>query len=157
MPAMHDHTMERRNGMLRFVISGFLALHGLVHMLYFGQSRGLFELQPGLTWPTQSWALSRVLSVEAIRALGRAVMILGAGLFLVAAAGLLVGQAWSRQLVVGAAALSSLAYIFLWDGGLHRLDQQGAVGVLINIAVLLVFVLWGGRLLQPGLGPVSSS
>lgn len=32
---------------MRFVLSGFLVLHGLVHLLYFGHSRRLFGLRPG--------------------------------------------------------------------------------------------------------------
>ena len=43
--------------MLRFILSVFIVLHGLVHLLYFGQSRRLFELQPGMAWP-ESWRLS---------------------------------------------------------------------------------------------------
>jgi hypothetical protein len=34
--------------MLRFIIGVFIVLHGLVHLLYFGHSRRLFELQPGM-------------------------------------------------------------------------------------------------------------
>ena len=40
--------------MLNIVIGVFIILHGLVHMLYFGQSRKFFELQPGMTWPDGS-------------------------------------------------------------------------------------------------------
>ncbi len=36
--------------MLQFIFSVFLMLHGLVHLLYFGQSARRFELKPGLTW-----------------------------------------------------------------------------------------------------------
>jgi hypothetical protein len=37
--------------MLRLAFSVFIVLHGLVYLLYFGQSRKFFELQPGLLWP----------------------------------------------------------------------------------------------------------
>jgi hypothetical protein len=29
----------------------FFLLHGLVHLLYAGQSLRFFELRPGMTWP----------------------------------------------------------------------------------------------------------
>ncbi len=37
--------------MLRFIAGAFIVLHGLVHLLYAGQSRRLFELRPGMVWP----------------------------------------------------------------------------------------------------------
>ncbi len=38
--------------MLRLIIGVFLVLHGLVHLLYAGQSARLFELQEGLAGRT---------------------------------------------------------------------------------------------------------
>ena len=40
--------------MLKIFFAVFLILHGLVHLLYLGQSAGTFELQPGLNWPDGS-------------------------------------------------------------------------------------------------------
>jgi len=37
--------------MIKIGIALFLILHGLVHLLYLGQSRCLFELQPDMEWP----------------------------------------------------------------------------------------------------------
>ena len=31
--------------MLRFIVGGFVVLHGLVHLFYFGQARRLFDLR----------------------------------------------------------------------------------------------------------------
>jgi hypothetical protein len=36
---------------VQFIAGIFLILHGLVHLLYYGQSARRFELAPGLTWP----------------------------------------------------------------------------------------------------------
>jgi len=52
---------ERRNSLLRLIIGVFIVLHGLVHLLYFGQSWRFFELQPEMVWPEDSWAFSRLL------------------------------------------------------------------------------------------------
>jgi hypothetical protein len=40
--------------MLKVIFGIFIILHGLVHMLYFGQSQKLFELQAGMTLPDGS-------------------------------------------------------------------------------------------------------
>lgn len=46
---------------MQTIITGiFLVLHGLVHLLYFGQSRRLFELRPKMVWPDGSWAFSKL-------------------------------------------------------------------------------------------------
>ena len=50
-----------------FVAGIFLILHGLVHLLYFGQSQRYFELQPGLAWPNGSWVFSRWLGDDPAR------------------------------------------------------------------------------------------
>ena len=52
------------------VIAGvFLVLHGLVHLLYFGQSARLFELKAGMLWPDDSWAFSGLLGTNRTRTL----------------------------------------------------------------------------------------
>jgi hypothetical protein len=42
--------------MIRLIIGIFLLLHGLVHLLYFGQSARYFDLRPEMIWPDGSWA-----------------------------------------------------------------------------------------------------
>ena len=44
--------------MVRILFGVVIVLHGLVHLLYFGQSARYFELQPGMTWPTPTGAVS---------------------------------------------------------------------------------------------------
>jgi len=55
--------------MIRILFGVFLVLHGLVHLLYYGQSARHFELQPGMVWPDGSWAFSRLLGDELVRSL----------------------------------------------------------------------------------------
>lgn len=127
--------------MLQFVIGVFMVLHGLVHLLYFGQSARRFELKPGMVWPDGSWAFSRLLGDEATRNLASIFLILAAIGFVAGGAGILASQAWWRPVVVGAAALSSVVYILFWNGRLQNLDGQGGVGILINLAILLAVLV----------------
>jgi hypothetical protein len=123
--------------MLKIVIGIFITLHGLVHLLYFGQSRRLFELQPGLDWPAGSWAFSKFISLEGVRWISGAACVLAAVGFVVGAAGLFSGQGWWRPVVIGSAVFSSVLYLTLWNGSFQKLDQQGGVGILINIAIVI--------------------
>ena len=71
------------------IISGvFFLLHGLVHLLYFGQSARLFELQPGMVWPDGSWTFRRHFGDEATRVLASTLCILAAIGFVVGGIGI---------------------------------------------------------------------
>ena len=126
--------------MLRYLVGAFIVLHGLVHLLYFAQSRRVFELQPGMAWPDGSWAFSRLLGDEATRQLASITCILAAIGFIVGGAAILLGQAWWRPVVVGAAAFSAAVFFLFWNGKAQNLAQQGAIAILINLAIL-VYVL----------------
>jgi hypothetical protein len=90
--------------MLRLIIGAFIVLHGLLHLLYLGQSGRLYELQPGMVWPQGSWALSKLLGDEATRLLASTSCVLAAISFVAGSIGVFVRQAWWRPVVVGGAA-----------------------------------------------------
>jgi hypothetical protein len=127
--------------MLRFIIGIFMVLHGLVHLLYFGQSQRMFELQPGMVWPDGSWAFSKLLGDEATRSLASIACVLAAIGFVAGGTGILIGQAWWRPVVVGSAAFSAAIVLLFWDGTMHRLADRGAIALLINIAILVAVLV----------------
>jgi uncharacterized membrane protein YphA (DoxX/SURF4 family) len=127
--------------MLRFIVGVFIVLHGLVHLLYFGQSRRLFELQAGMVWPDGSWAFSKLLGDGTTRWLAGTACILAALGFVAGGIAILAGQSWWRPAVVGAAAFSAAIFVLFWDGGLQRLADQGAIAILINLAILLAVLV----------------
>ncbi len=122
---------------MQFIFGVFIVWHGLVHLLYFGQSMRRFELRPGMTWPDGSWVFSRLLGDQSTRKLASLACLVAAVGFVAGGAGLLISQVWWRPLTVAAAAFSSMAFILFWDGTLRKLDDQGGVGILINSALLL--------------------
>ena len=122
--------------MLRIIFGVFMLLHGLVHLLYVGQSARLFELQPGLVWPDGAWAFSKLFGDEATRTLASVLYALSAIGFVAGGIGILVRQAWWRPAVVGSAAFSAIVIILCWDGGMQSLDDKGLIGLLINLAIL---------------------
>ena len=127
--------------MLRIIFGAFIVLHGLVHLLYYGQSRGLFELQPGMVWPAGSWAFSRLLGDGTTRWLASIACVLAAVGFVAGGTGMLAGQVWWRLVAVGAAVFSAVIFVLFWDGGLHKLDNQGAIAILINLAILIAVLI----------------
>jgi len=127
--------------MATVIFGVFLMLHGLVHLLYFGQSQRFFELQPGMTWPDGSWAFSRLMGDASARILAGVLLAVAAAGLIAGGAGVLARQGWWRPAVLGAAALSALLYVLLWDGSAQQLDNKGAVGILISLAVLVVVLL----------------
>jgi hypothetical protein len=127
---------------MRFVLGVFIVLHGMVHLLYFGQSARYFELKSGMVWPDGSWAFSKLLGNEAARNLASISLILAAIALIVGGIGILVNQAWWRPVVVGVAAFSSLVYVLFWNGRMQNLDGQGVVGILIDMAILLAVLVF---------------
>lgn len=126
---------------IRIVFGVFCILHGLVHLLYFGQSARFFELQPGMLWPDGAWTFSRLFEDEVIRRLANTFLILAALGFVAGGAGVIMQQSWWRPVIVSAAAFSVIIYILLWDGKMHQLDDQGGVGILISVAILVAVLV----------------
>jgi len=122
--------------MLRFIVGAFVVLHGLVHLFYFGQARRLFDLQAEMTWPDGSWAFSRLLGDGAARGLASVACVLAAIGLVGGGAGILLGQAWWRPVIAAAAAFAAVVFVLFWNGRMQRLDYQGGIGILIDIAIL---------------------
>jgi menaquinone-dependent protoporphyrinogen oxidase len=133
---------DKENTMIRIAVGIFFLLHGLVHMLYFGQSARFFELQPGLAWPDGSWVLSKFLSNPLPRNIAGVLLIIAAVGFISSGIGLFIKQVWWRPVVVSTAIFSSILYLLLWDGTLHRLDNQGGVGILIDLVILAAVLIF---------------
>ena len=126
--------------MLKIVIGVFIVLHGLVHMLYFGQSQKYFELQPGMNWPDGSWALSGFLGNETTRSIASILLVLVTAILVIGGIGIFVRWDLWRSIVIGGTLLSTIVYLLLWNGKMQRLDNQGFIGILINLAILFVLL-----------------
>src|SRR5512139_533131 len=102
--------------MIKVIAGLFFVLHGLVHLLYFGQSARLFELQSGMIWPDGSWAFQKLLGEHGTRMLASIFCLLAAAGFVIGGAGLFLGQSWWRTAVIASATFSGLLYILFWNG-----------------------------------------
>jgi hypothetical protein len=132
---------------MNIILGIFLILHGLVHLLYTGQSLRWFELEAGLLWPDGSWLFAGLLGEGGTRWLAGITLPLAAVGFIAGGAGLLLRQAWGRPVTLAAVALSTLIYVLLWDGRFQALAAKGGVGLLINALILIVVLVmkWPAR------------
>ncbi len=128
--------------MIKFIASAFIVLHGLVHLLYFGQSVRLFELQPGVIWPDGSWAFTKLLGEFNTRTLAGILLVLAAAGLMTGGAGIFFSQSWWRVVVAASAVFSAILFLLLWDGRLQNLPNHGAVGLLIDVAILLAVLVF---------------
>jgi len=128
--------------MINILFGIFIVLHGLVHMLYFGQSARFFELQPGMIWPDGSWAFSRLFGDAGARNLASILLVLAAIGFVAGGIGIFVKQIWWRPVIVFTSVFSSVLYLLFWDAGWGHLDNKGGVGILINLAILAVLLIF---------------
>ena len=127
--------------MIQLIAGIFLVLHGLIHLLYFAQSARLFELAPGMVWPDGSWAFSRLLGDRFTRRLAGFFCILAAAGFVVSGAAIFFSQSWWATVVIASAAVSGVLYLLFWNGRLQHVDNQGGIGVLIDLAILIAVLV----------------
>lgn len=128
--------------MVRIILGAFFVLHGLVHMLYFGQSSRFYELKAGMVWPDGSWVLSKFLGSISVRNIAGVLLICAAVGFVASGIALFTKTVWWRPVVASTAIFSSVLYLLLWDGVPHGLDNKGAVGILINLAILAALFIF---------------
>lgn len=123
--------------MLKFAIGLFLVLHGLVYLLYVGQSARLFELRSGFEWPDGSLTFARTLGNENARSIASLTFTIVTIGFVAGGVGLLFSQAWWQPMVIASAAAATLVTVLFWDGHFQQLSDKGGIGLLINAAILI--------------------
>ena len=121
---------------MQIILAIFFILHGLVHLLYAGQSGRFFELRPGMTWPNSAWVFSTLLGDPPTRRLVTVSLALAALGFFTGSLGLFFHLDWWRLAAVGAAGFSCVLFILFWDGKSLALPEQGGIGLLISLAIL---------------------
>ena len=128
--------------MLAIIFGIFLILHGLVHLLYAGQSWGLFELRPEMTWPQESWLVSKLLGKQGVQLMATAFLVFAALGFTSGGLGIFLNANWWRSVTAVTAVGSSLVFLIFWNGKFQAVDTQGGVGVLINLAILVLILVF---------------
>jgi hypothetical protein len=133
--------------MLRWLLGIFLVLHGLVHLLYVGLSRKLFEA-PGIGWSPQSRIFTPLLGEARTPTLAAVLYLLSTLGFVGGGLGLLVGATWWYPVTLISAGFSALTILLFWDGGHEKLADKGLFGIIIDLAIIVALLISGG----PALG-----
>jgi hypothetical protein len=128
--------------MFRFLIGIFIILHGLVHFWYFTLSQRLVAFQPEMGWDGSSVILSNFVREPALRSIAGVLYVLAALTFVVGGVGLFIQADWMRPVLIGAAIFSSAVILLFWDGSGEMLVQKGLLGLLINLAILLILLVF---------------
>ena len=128
--------------MLRFLISLFIILHGLVHLWYFTLSHGLVEFKPEMGWTGRSWILSGFLGDTIVRSVASTLFVVAAIAFMIGGVGTLLRAEWWRTILLGSAILSLMILFLFWDGSMQMVVQKGLIGFLISLAILLMVPLF---------------
>ena len=126
--------------MLGLAVAVFLVLHGLVHLWYVILSQRWVEVEDAMGWNGQSWLLSDLLAEGTILSLASVLYVLVAVAFLAGGVGYGLSRDWATPVLVGAAVLSTVVLVVMWDGRFDLLVEKGVVGVAINVAVVALLV-----------------
>jgi hypothetical protein len=127
---------------MNILLGIFVILHGLVHFWFVTLSQGWVEFQADMGWTGSSWLLVNFLGAGFLRGLTSVLYGLAAVTFLVAGAGLLSKQDWSRPWLMVASLISALSIVVFWDGSFSLLVQKGLLGLLISLGLLAAVLLF---------------
>jgi hypothetical protein len=128
--------------MLRTLFGIFVILHGLVHLWFVVLSQELIEVKPEMGWTPHSWLFTGVIGDAATRRLATVVSVALALTFLVSGIALVARADWWRPLMTSSAIASALLILVYWDGGTRLLVEKGLIGFLINVAILVLLLVY---------------
>ena len=94
-------------------------------------------------WSGESWLFTRVLGDAATRAMSTLLYALACLGFVAAGTGLLLGQAWSRPLLLRSAVLSLIAIGGFWNGKPSQIVEKGIIGFAISGLVVIGLLAFG--------------
>ncbi len=116
-----------------------LGAHGIGHVLGWLPAWGMASFE-GVS--TRSWLLTGAVGDTVSRVVAGVLFLAPMAGFLVAAAGLLTGQAWWRQAAVGSAAISLLATA-LYPSAFTTGSTVGSVAVNVIVLYGVLVARWG--------------
>ncbi|MFW5903110.1 MAG: hypothetical protein ACOC0F_00510 [archaeon] len=118
------------------LVGAFLALHGLVHLWYVVLGQGWVAVEDAMGWNGHSSVLSGSLAEGTILSIATVTYVLVTLGFVVGGLGYALQTDWRSPVLIGAAILSTLMLVTMWDGQFDLLVEKGIVGVAINVAIV---------------------
>lgn len=124
---------------VKLVVAGVLGAHGVGHVLGWLPAWGIASFE-GMS--SQSWLLSPTIGEPGARVTAGLLFVVPTVGFIAAAAGLLLGQPWWRQVAVGSAAVS-LAATALYPQAFATTSTVGSVAVDLAVLYGILVAGWG--------------
>ena len=126
---------------VKLAVAGIIGAHGIGHVLGWMPAWGIARFE-GMS--IQSWVLSPAVGDGGARVVAGLLFVVPTVGFAAAAAGLLLGQPWWRQVAVGSAAVS-LGATALFPQAFATTSTIGSVA--LNLAVLYAVLVagWGAE------------
>jgi hypothetical protein len=123
--------------MVRIIFALALAMHGLGHLLFVGNTRGY--------WKTGGTGHARLIGAigagQAIEQVAGLLMLLPVAGFLAVTWGYVADQGWWVPLALASAAISAALVLLFWGG----LNTSAALFALVFDAAVIAYALWQGR------------
>lgn len=94
----------------------FLILHGLVFIFYAGQSFRMFKLQPGMKWPDESWAFTKMIGNRKVRSSAGVCCLLPSLGFMAGGLGIILNLEWYHPVIISTSVFSIITILIFWDG-----------------------------------------
>jgi len=132
-------------GLVKVAVAGVLAAHGVGHLLGWLPAWGLATFEGG---SSRSWLLTGMVGDGIARAAAGVLFVAPMAGFVVAAAGLLLGQPWWRTIAAGSAGISLLATV-LYPGAFSTGSTIGSVAVNVIVLYGVLVAGWGA---EPAMG-----
>jgi hypothetical protein len=93
-------------------------------------------------WTGNSWVFTNLIGSAATRSLASVLYILATLGFIAGGIGIFVQQTWWRPVLMGSAVFSAAVILLFWDGNTQMLVQKGFLGLLINLAILVILFVF---------------
>lgn len=123
---------------MNILIGLFIALHGLVHILYIAISQKWIPDSEPIGWTGRSWLFTPLAGENATRWILSGLYGLATLVLVIGGAGYALGGSWAPGFVAAGAILSIAAIVLGWDGNPQRLVNKGLLGIAISAAILLL-------------------
>ena len=128
--------------MINLILGIFIVLHGLVHLWYFTLSQRLIQFQAEMGWTGKSWLFTSPVGDTPTRSIASVLYILATLGFIAGGIGIFIHQTWWRPTLMISAIFSSAVILLFWDGNAEMLIQKGLIGFFINIAILVILLVF---------------
>jgi hypothetical protein len=128
--------------MINLILGIFIFLHGLVHLWYFTLSQRLIQFQAEMGWTGKSWFFTSLVGDTPTRSIASVLYILATLGFIAGGIGIFIHQTWWRPTLMISAIFSSAVILLFWDGNTEMLVQKGLIGFFINIAILVILLVF---------------